>query len=221
MEHSEFGVVLGEQDNYDMILSLDFDCCKLKNGEYVDCENTIELLNKYKALGIEDGMFKSSTEGNYNVLIDYTNTTTLKDKIKSMEKSSYKSKSTNLELLLRGQQVIPPTATKCKKTGDLNERTPLTEHFTNKIEDGDAVCQFILDYIDTFSKPKNQQTKQTQEVVNYALPTDDDLIKILDNIDIAYINDYSIWRNLVWAIKNAGYSIEMAKFLSQKNKIME
>tara|TARA_R110002096_G_scaffold82975_2_gene192808 strand:+ start:6108 stop:8813 length:2706 start_codon:yes stop_codon:yes gene_type:complete len=213
----KFGIVLGEQDNYKLILSLDFDCCKLQNGEYVDCVNTIEYLKKFNAIGNNAGMFKSSTEGNYNVLIDYTNTTILKDKLLSMEKSSYKSKSSHLELLLKGQQVIPPTATKCKRSGDLNEREPLSEHFTNVIEDGDDVSEFILDYINTFPKPK-QLTPSTPKVGNnYTRPTDCELKKIIDIIDITYINDYSVWRNIVWAIKNEGFGFEIAEYFSEKS----
>ena len=214
----KFGIVLGEQDNYKKILSLDFDCCKLHNGEYIDCVNTMDYLKKYQELGNDAGMFKSSTEGNYNVLIDYTNTTTLKEKLLSMEKSSYHSKSTHLELLLKGQQVIPPTATKCKRTGDLNEREALSEQFTNVIEDGDDVCKFILDYINTFPKPKQLTPSIPKEGKNYTRPTDEELKKILNIIDISYINDYSVWRNIVWAIKNEGYSYEMAVCFSEKSE---
>jgi len=214
----KFGIVLGEQDNYKKILSLDFDCCKLQNGEYIDCVSTMDYLKKYQELGNDAGMFKSSTEGNYNVLIDYTNTTTLKEKLLSMEKSSYHSKSTHLELLLKGQQVIPPTATKCKRTGDLNEREALSEQFTNVIEDGDDVCEFILDYINTFPIPKQLTPSIPKVGKNYTRPTDEELKKILNIIDITYINDYSVWRNIVWAINNEGYSYEIAEYFSEKSE---
>ena len=74
-----FGLRLGKQGNNKYILSLDFDCCKKVNGKYINCQETSDLLRRYHGfcIGNKDGMFESSTKGNENVLIDYTDTTIL------------------------------------------------------------------------------------------------------------------------------------------------
>jgi hypothetical protein len=124
-----FGIRLGKQENGKLILSLDFDCCKKIDGEYVDCYETIGLLNIYTELvGNEQGMFSSSTEGNKNVLIDYTNSPKLKEAVEGVGKNNICRDDCGLELLIYGNQVIPPTTTKCKKNGcDGNPREYLTD----------------------------------------------------------------------------------------------
>ena len=110
----KIGIRLGEQGNGKNILSLDFDLCNKVNGEYVDCEETNELLNYYYECNNnnEEGMYTSSTINNKNVLVDYTNTTELKDKILNCGKAKIVKKDCGFELLLGGNQVIPPTMTK-------------------------------------------------------------------------------------------------------------
>jgi hypothetical protein len=73
---------MGKQENGKYILSLDFDICEVKNseGERVGCEYTENKLREFlENIDVEDGLFSSSTQGNYNVLVDYTNSFILRD----------------------------------------------------------------------------------------------------------------------------------------------
>ena len=79
-----------------------------------------EYLNGIDSL---DGIFDSSTQGNMTVLIDYTDSPLINKFIKQLnskhEKKYNKFVIHELEILLGGNQVIPPSQTICKITGEL------------------------------------------------------------------------------------------------------
>ena len=110
-----FGMNMGVQGNGRRIMSLDFDVCgdKGPDGKRVGCPHTANKLADYRA-GIDrlDGMYSSSTAGNFNVLVDYTD---CPDIVAACNKFNVH----HLEIIMRGNQVIPPTQTTCKMTGKL------------------------------------------------------------------------------------------------------
>jgi len=212
---SMFGIRCGQQGNDTYILSLDFDCCKKKDNNYVDCVDTQQLANNYKNITNEDGMFRSATQGNMNVLIDYTNTTILKDRLIKLNSNKYVRKNSNLEVLIGGLQVLPPTKTKCKRTNELVERKFLTDTHFKVVEDGDEVCKFILDYI-SVEKHITDENGLTDfsKVLDVNITSD----VLLDMIKENYWDDYDVWRKLIWSMKNEGYDIEIGKHYSKKSK---
>jgi hypothetical protein len=116
-----WGMKLGEQENGRFIMSLDFDIYdKDTKG---DCEKTKALLQIYlTSCSNHNGMYSSSTEGNINILVDYTNSPEIKEYVKKIETAKFQKDG--LEVLLKGNQVIPPSQTNCKKTKKLgNPRT--------------------------------------------------------------------------------------------------
>ena len=116
-----WGMKLGEQENGRFIMSLDFDIYdKDTKG---DCEKTKALLQIYlNSCSNHNGMYSSSTEGNINILVDYTNSPEIKEYVKKIETAKFQKDG--LEVLLKGNQVIPPSQTNCKKTKKLgNPRT--------------------------------------------------------------------------------------------------
>ena len=131
-DHDGFGLRCGKQHNGRRILSLDFDCCgnKDENDVRVPCEKTKQFLKEYKRLsgyddGVGDGMFHSSTSGNMNVLIDYTDCEELVAKIDQYTaggKDNFQINVECLQILLAGNQVIPPTLTTNKITGNKDKR---------------------------------------------------------------------------------------------------
>ena len=143
----------GTAKNGEKILSLDFDCCgeKDKEGNRMGCEITKQKLKEYlENIDCENGLYTSSTDGNMNVLIDYTNSKVLNDIINQI--SSNKTTFHELEILLGGNQVIPPSATISKKT--LKTGNPRTFKNGNPfyvINNDDC---FIVDFIKTLLLPK-------------------------------------------------------------------
>ena len=143
--HNGFGLRLGEQHNKCRIMSLDFDICgdKDHNGDRIGCAETAALWEQYKnGVEREDGIYSSSTEGNWNVLIDYSDCDDITELIARI--SIAKIGKHHLEILLAKNQVIPPTATTCKRTGKLGKpRTFKNEIPFYRVATGDFVYGFI------------------------------------------------------------------------------
>ena len=142
-----FGIRCGIQQNGKHILSLDFDCCgKKNNGKRFGCPYTKSKLDEYLyKIDKEDGLYSSSTEGNMNVLVDYTNCEPLRETISKITKK--KLAKGGMEILLTYFQVCPPTATKCKITEKMgNPRRFLNDIPFYIIDDTNT---FIVDFIQT------------------------------------------------------------------------
>jgi hypothetical protein len=159
-----WGISLGKQTNDRYILSLDFDIyLKSVDG---DCSETKQLLSDYLNNCLnKNGMYSSSTKGNVNVLVDYTRSPTIKDCVEEL--GSAKFQRDGLEILLRGNQVIPPTQTNCKRTKMLGKprafKTP-SEPFYVIEDEEDFTFKFIKKlFEDKFNenKAKNKSEKNT------------------------------------------------------------
>lgn len=166
-----WGMKMGLQENGKRIMSLDFDCCGKSNKEKterVGCPLTKDKLKEYwELVDVKDGMYSSSTKGNMNVLIDYTDCEHIIEYVKQI--GSNKFNFEGFEILLGGNQVIPPSATKCKiiqKKGQA--RAFITnEPFYKLDEDSviyDYVKQLFEDKIKSVPKKvKIQKVKQDCE----------------------------------------------------------
>ena len=117
---NKWGIRLGQQTNGKHILSLDFDVCGKpnKDGIRTGCPETKKLLDKYwDKIDRKDGMFVSSTQGNFNVLVDYSVSNQIKEWVANLGKAKFAIHE--LEILVAKNQIIPPTATNSKITGTL------------------------------------------------------------------------------------------------------
>lgn len=160
-----WGLKLGQHENGRRIMSLDFDCCGKENkatGERVGCEYTKKRLDEYllDCTESEDGLYTSSTKGNMNLLIDYTNCKELIAAVKRVNKNKFSVES--LEVLIGSgcQQVIPPTATKCKITKKMGEKRKFINDKPFFIVENDSwVFDFIMSiFNDYFNKQTPYQT---------------------------------------------------------------
>lgn len=160
-----WGMKLGEQPNGRHILSLDFDIYdKDTNG---NCEETEKLLNEYLSnCKNENGMYSSSTAGNVNVLVDYSSSSIIKEYVEKL--ATAKFTKNGLEILLKGNQVIPPSQTNCKKTKQLGkERTfkiPSQPFYI--IENDDCFTfQFIKSLFDEKMKSLSKTTNKKLKII--------------------------------------------------------
>ena len=159
-----WGMNMGLQPNGRRILSLDFDVYD-KNEDDGNCKITLGKLNEYlEGCVNKNGMYESSTHGNMNVLVDYTSHQGIINMVERL--GSKKFQHSGLEILLGGNQVIPPSQTKCKRTGNLgNPRKPLSNNMFYVItDDTDFTATFITNLFNIkFQEniPKKQPTKTT------------------------------------------------------------
>ena len=245
-----FGMRMGVQGNKKHILSLDFDCCnKNDKGEYETCEETVDLLNTYFSLGAgktRHGMFTSSTKGNYNVLVDYSNCPKLHKTLLDLKTCKISKTGCGFELLIGGvkgcHQVIPPTMTKCKLSKEfVRERKFLSdEPFKVLLDDDDDVCGFILNYIQSYidnkkiDKPKVDNKKidkpkikkdvkidleKNEKIDKVFEPSDNETLeKICNLISPSCLENHKGYLSLIIAMKNSGLTREFAIDFSKRSK---
>ena len=131
-----------------------------------------------------DGMFTSSTSGNMNVLIDYTNCINLIELINNKSKFSIHS----IELLCGNShlQIIPPTITKCKISGTFDNARQFQNNEIFYILDNDQnnkIYQFIQCII-----KETQQTQPKKTPRNTFIPVSNDDIKLINTDDDKYLD---------------------------------
>mgnify|MGYP003652275943 FL=1 len=134
----------------------------------------------------------------------------------------------HLELLMKGNQVIPPTMTKCKKTNKfVTARTFLSDTYFRVLTDDDPATKFIIEYINSIISPTKPKPKKKIKInVKKANTPQIDKDKqnseqLLEIIDIKYWDDFDSWKRIVWAMKQEGYSMEVARQYSQKSSKYE
>ena len=214
-----YGMNVGLQGNGQRVLSLDFDVCgdKDPDGKRLGCPETLAKLEEYRS-GIDrvDGMYSSSTAGNFNVLVDYTECPEVASLVKQFDGNKFTYH--HLEIILRGNQVIPPTATMCKMTSAIGEpRTFLNSEPFYKLTDQPFMLTFLKGLFTeklaarVISTPPRQIKDAPREV------TDDKWLDLLFNIirnqvvDGAKVITWDYWFKIAGILKSNKY--ELATFL--------
>ena len=208
---------MGTQTNGKRIMSLDFDIYDKKTKSN---HKPTEELNEFLRKGMNnddecDGWFLSSTEGNCNLLIDYTNSPTLCNMVDNFKGN--KSKYEEMEILMkRGScQVIPPSMTVCKK----HNKPIHPREFTNPekpfyiiIDDNCFLVKFIMEIMDRINKPKEIIQSKTQQPLQASVSKNDNNRAILS--ELIYIlkpmslDNYNVWNKVGLAMKNTDSSFK-------------
>lgn len=218
MNSTWWGMRMGKHDNGRYTMSLDFDTC---GQDRKGCDYTKQKLAEYISIvDKQDGWYYSSTVGNENVLIDYTNTPEI---IRLMEDYGSKWAIHSMEVLLGNghQQVIPPAATVCK----INKRVMQPRTFKNdkvfyQLTEQSPIYPFILQLFDDYKNtkkekgakttvPKKQENKNDDAAVENTMVPDpeDKWVDLLFNVignDLNAIN-YDSWLSILTALKCNGY----------------
>ena len=236
---SLWGIRAGLHSNNRYIMSLDFDCCgKSVNGVRVGCEYTKTKLKEYMEFGIWDGMFSSSTKGNMNVLVDYTNCPSLQLILNG--KSKFKRKDTDLEILFGTghQQVIPPSTTKCKISGIAeNKRVFLNSQPLLVLNEETEIFVFIKSLFDeepkaiktnSKTKTKNVTVVEAKQLTTASFETEDEYLDLLFNVIKNEKNekgekliDWDTWFQICGILKTNGYDVELFIKYSESNSSRE
>lgn len=228
-----WGMKMGLHENGKRTLSLDFDVCGDKNeatGERMGCPNTTKML--HSLLNFNEnlaGLYTSSTQGNMNVIIEYSQCPQICDLVNRLATNKFQYDS--LEILLGGNQVIPPSATKCKITGSIGQpRTFVSsETFYVLAESSDCyVANFLKDLMTNKLQSKTPIVKPiavriispTTVVGNppehQATIADDKYLDLLHNVikndlkpnGCARLN-WDQWFQIAGILKYNGYTIEV------------
>ena len=215
-----WGMKLGEQPNGKHIMSLDFDLYDKKTKETdKNTELRLQNYNQIKNEKQSHGMYDSSTEGNINILIDYTNNDKIRKAVTDCNR--YKFKVDELEILLLGYQVIPPTQTNSKRTQTLGQPRKFkneTHPFYIMDSNNDPIETYILQlFEEKFKKNTTQSTRQTviTRNINVTPPPlqaeNDKYVSLLFNIIQNKKRDWDNWFKIAGILKHNGYPFSIFK----------
>ena len=188
-----------------------------------------------------DGVYQTSTEGNYQMLIDIKDEHHL-NYIKSIKKydsneeictfESNCEELKGLEFVLKTHIVLPPSKTKCKTTNIYRKRKFLSNNFTRVMDDDlfnvlkTAYERYIEQkQIKSSNKQNINKTKtfieNTQEELIYLTSTEIAKIEKMCNIiDHKYIDTYLDWFQLIYSLKSYNLK-EIAINLSKRSTKFE
>ena len=160
-ESCGYGIKCGRQDTKDnrYIVCLDFDIYVKETG--LDCPIAKREFGLYNdRCGSEDGMYESSTDGNYNVLCDITNCAKLIEMCDGLPEF-FHPVGGGLEFQVTKHQVIPPTMTPCKKSGKMDRRREFSDDDApfKVVEDFDNVYMMLFKYLEAGQKYRKSPTR--------------------------------------------------------------
>lgn len=219
-----WGLRTGLQGNGRYIMTLDFDCCgkpDKQTGQYKGCEYTQEKYDEYAEIADkEDGWYLSSTEGNANVLIDYTDCPTIRKYAETMN-GKFSIKCMEVLVCSGAQQVIPPSKTECKINGtcDLARMFKNDEPFYMMTEQS-AIYPFVLGLFQERFGDKPEKKKQSiaiaikqekKETTEPVAECDDKYLELLYNVikDTIVCDTDDYWNDYFYVagiLKTNGYS---------------
>lgn len=160
-----FGLRTGLQGNNRYIGCLDWDCCgkKDKEGNRIGCDYTKGKLQLYNSIKTnDDGMFKGGTQGNFNLLFDFTDIPELVERFKNQTKKKIELHSLEIFYSNGSQQVIPPSATLSKITNNIGEcRQFLNDRPFIVLVEGKPETSYIIDLLNEYDEMNQPVIKQT------------------------------------------------------------
>ena len=207
-----WGFRCGKQTNGKQVLSLDFDICgpiNKSSGKRVPCEFSREKYEEFASLS--DDWYNGGTEGNFNALIEYSQSSLLMDalnKLNNQHMATHDGKQLqkitihNLEIIIRGNQLIPPSQSTCKLTHELGRPRQFNAQPICIVEESSAIEDFILRLLEKEVKVKVEHKEHKEQLVK----KEDKWLDLLFNvIQPSTRLSYSEWFKLRTSLKRNGY----------------
>lgn len=212
-ETSGIALKCGEQDNGKHIISLDFDM--FVEGSEKPCPSCRAFYDKYEGVSeSEAGTYSSSTDGNMNVLCDITDCKALIDMCNLIGTADFKpDQNGGLEIMLTKNQVIPPTATPCKKTGVMGQKRefsfPDEPFYIVKPTQDDGTYTFLFDLLEKGANMKKVRTQSNNITIQNQCNDDDEYAYLLLNGVNSKIDFATEYLPLCSCLKSNGYSYDL------------
>ena len=220
-----YGIKHGLQPDGRITMGLDFDIVG-KNGNGVKINMKAEnLWNEFYNIN-KDGLWNSGTKGNFGCFC-LIQSEKIKQKI--MDLNQDKIEVDGVELLFNSHHILPPSKSKCKRTGKLRERVYFNNNYMCIVNEGDKVEEYILKLMETYTKPHKTKPNKTKPnkthteiepekhtpINNMDLKLDDEDKELADIIDLKYIDNYNDWTKLIWACR-VDNNFELAHYISKR-----
>lgn len=218
------GMRVGQQKSeFDFIICLDFDCydgnCNFNQEVATKCQELQTLTSK-------EGFYSTSTDGNYQCLINIGMCPSLISKIKSLGKQKIElfkkdgliKNSTALELILMDWNVcLPPTRTINKRNKQIGEeRKWLTDKSYFVLAKTSRVYDWLNELIP--EPPRSTMIVESKEEIEVVLEgkneskTDNEVgsevLELVHALPVKYLMDRDLWIRIGMIMKNEGYSVQ-------------
>lgn len=161
--HPSYSIKMGKHENEQTIICLDFDIYS-ENGNNQEIQ---AFLDEWRLDLGEDGLYNTSTEGNYAVLLNITNSEILMREIAELKQfNNNKMKAFGELELLYGEgtcKVLPQSKTRCKKSKEIRQSKLLSEEAMIMVDD-EMEC--LIDYVKraTASAKEGKKPKKNAKV---------------------------------------------------------
>jgi hypothetical protein len=204
MDLTDWGMLMGyHEGNGRRILALDFDVYNKKGC----CEKTNEMLSKFlEKIDNQHGCFRTSTEGNFACLVEYTNDAGICALVNDFKQDKFKVHE--LEVLLRTNVAIPPTRSVCKRSNELGlSRSFLTDEpfYVFQNDEDCFVKTFITEMFQlNGTTDVTKKIKKNEKMIKQALPNVD------SNSKTSYLNDK--WMKLLFEVIQNPYDEEKHEY---------
>ena len=214
IQSTRVGIRLGRQLNGHYIVSIDFDCYSKDGANPI----TITACDEYLAtIDRKDGMYSSSTEGNYNVLVDITDVPEILNMCESYPTNHWDSDHIQFLVQQKAQQVIPPTASTNKITEKMGKpRKFLNDVFIYKLKPDDAYMigffhKHYVAYTKTVIKTKTAKPVRPVATVEQETEINDEYTELLfdviknEVVENQYVINYNQWMGIGTILKHNNY----------------
>jgi hypothetical protein len=161
-----YAIRLGYNEfNERYMIALDFDI--KESNKTTDNKYCADTWENYKStIDNLDGMFNSSTQGNFQVLLDITESTSIREALKNYNNKivHFGHKNSSMEVLCGGITLLPPSKTVDKRKGKAHlSRKFENENYCLKVYPEDAIEEWFLERIPEGKKKCDSKEKLATE----------------------------------------------------------
>ena len=162
--HPSYAIRMGNHENEHTVMCLDFDIYS-ENGNNEELQ---AFLDEWRNDLKDDGLYHTSTEGNYAVLLDITNSEILMREVaelKQFNNNKIKAFDGDLEILYgEGScKVLPDSKTRCKKTKKIRQSKLLTDGVPIIMVD-DVKMDCLIDFVKQATALAKEGKKKTNKI---------------------------------------------------------
>ena len=207
--HDSYSIMLGKHENGRTIICLDFDIYN-EGGNNKELQN---YLDDWRTDSGDEGIYSTSTEGNYAVLLDITNSPIMMkeiEELKTYNKNKVRAFGEDLEILYGNGscKVLPHSKTMCKKTKTIRKSKLLNENGDNILNlDDDYECLIeLFKQATTDFKSNSKKNKKTD-------------LKAEINIKVGQYPSVDKWTDLL--MNYMGNPQKNGKYLINRNDVLK
>lgn len=205
----QYGIWTGAKNNGAHIITIDFDIYGSKGGYNEELET---IMNELFESCQFKGVFSSSTEGNYQIVLDIQNIPSLINHIGERKKYSInEGKLNGIEFMFSHNVVIPPTATINKRTGEMGEpREFIGDEMIYELMPCSDLVEFIKDNV-----PKWEVDVKDTEPKETTIDENDECVAIIKALPQKYLKERTLWIKIGYILKHHGYDVKVFADISR------